>query len=289
MASRKVGSWLVAVVVLALAVVTLLWVRYLRVPTKIAYVSEEEGGISVVDLNTLKVIRRVHPKDVAPRGLGVSFDGKYLITANKDTADVAVFSTPRLPLVTRMYVGDNPEFIKLGPAGDRFFATFEPGSEGGPPGADDVDDDANEPPAQIASFHIGDWAPGPVSTAGKETEGLEFSPDGRQLLVANEAQNDIGVFDAATGAHVRDIDLKPYGIRPRGVKVSPLENGLRGDDGSFRNASDDGCKFQGPQVRSDRGKARWRGLRPSGQAHLRFSGSGTQAPSVLGRLPPTSR
>jgi YVTN family beta-propeller protein len=225
MSSRKTGRWLITVVVVVLAVMIFLWMRYLRVPTNVAYVSEEEGGISVIDLGTLQVIRRVHPEDLAPRGIGVSFDGKYLITSNKDTADVAVFSTPRLRLVRRLHIGDNPEFIKLDPAGDRLFATFEPGSEGGPPGADDDDDDANEPPAQIASFHIGDWVPGPVSTAGKETEGLEFSPDGKLMLVANEAQNNIGVFDEATGAHVRDIDLKPYGIRPRGVKVSPLETG----------------------------------------------------------------
>ena len=45
------------------------------------------------------------------------------------------------------------------------------------------------------------------------------------MMVANEAQNTIGVFDAATGAHIRDVDMKPYGIRPRGVKRSPLGNG----------------------------------------------------------------
>ena len=226
MSVRKNGVWVAAVVVVALAAGAFLWARYVRVPTNVAYVSEEDGGISVIDLNTLQVVRRVHPEDVAPRGIGVTFDGKYLVTSNKDTADIAVFSTPRLRLVTRMHIGDNPEFIKLDPAGDRLFATFEPGSKGGPPGAgDDDDDDANEPPAQIASFHIGDWAAGPVSTAGKETEGLEFSPDGKFLLVANEAQNNIGVFDEATGAHVRDIDLKAYGMRPRGVKVSPQGTG----------------------------------------------------------------
>jgi YVTN family beta-propeller protein len=41
------------------------------------------------------------------------------------------------------------------------------------------------------------------------------------MLVANESQETIGVFDEATGRHLRDIDLKRYGIRPRGVKVSP--------------------------------------------------------------------
>jgi YVTN family beta-propeller protein len=222
---RKIGSWLAAVVVIVLILAALLWTRYLRVPTNVAYVTEEEGWISVIDLTTLKVIRRVQPKDIAPRGLAVSVDGKYLITANKDTSDLAVFSTPRLQVVTRLHIGSNPEFIKLDPPGDRLFATFEPGSQAGPPGPDSDNDDANEPPAQIASFRMGDWTPGTVSTAGKETEGMEFSPDGKLMLVANEAQTNIGMFDAATGAHIRDFDLKPYGIRPRGIKLSPLHAG----------------------------------------------------------------
>jgi YVTN family beta-propeller protein len=45
------------------------------------------------------------------------------------------------------------------------------------------------------------------------------------LLVANEAQKTICVFDEATGTHVKDINLKPYGLRPRGVKVSPQGTG----------------------------------------------------------------
>jgi YVTN family beta-propeller protein len=224
MGSTRTGLWLAVVIVATLAVVTLLWAHYLGVPTNVAYVSEEEGGISVIDLSTLRVIRRVQPSDVAPRGLAVTFDGKYVITSNKNTGDVAVFSTPCLRLLRRMHIGDNPEFIKINPSGDRLFATFEPTSQGGPPGAPKAagdSDDENGPPAQIASFHVRDWAAGPVSTAGQETEGVEFSRDGKVMLVANESQETIGVFDEATGAHLRDIDLKAYGIRPRGVKVSP--------------------------------------------------------------------
>jgi YVTN family beta-propeller protein len=228
MGARENGLWLSAVVVAALLVGIFLLTRYLRVPANVAYVTEEEGGISVIDLSTLKVIRRVRPNNVAPRGLAVTFDGKYLITSNKDTSDVAVFSTPHLHLVKRIHIGHSPEFIKINPAGDRLFATFEPGTKSGPPkaaGTAGDSDDENEPPAQIASFQIGDWAPGPVSTAGKETEGIEFSRDGKLMLVANEAQDNIGVFEEATGAHLRDIDLKPFGIRPRGVKVSPQDSG----------------------------------------------------------------
>lgn len=48
------------------------WWRYVRTPTNVAYVIEEDGGFSVIDLNSLKVIRRVHRTDVSPRGLGVT-------------------------------------------------------------------------------------------------------------------------------------------------------------------------------------------------------------------------
>jgi YVTN family beta-propeller protein len=224
MSRWKNSLWFLAV---AFGTAAFVWARDVRVPTNIAYVTEEDGGISVIDLGTLKVIRRIQPADVQPRGIAVTFDGKYLITANKNTSDIAVFSTPRLRLVKRIHIGHSPEFIKVDSAGDRLFATFEPGSSGGPPGAPGAKDSADkqdEPPAQVASFRIGDWSPGPVATAGSETESLEFSPDGKYLLVANEAQDNLGIFAADTGILIRNVDLKPYGIRPRAIKVSPLGN-----------------------------------------------------------------
>jgi YVTN family beta-propeller protein len=218
--------WLLTVIIIAPAG-RILGTDSPKVPTNVAYVSEEDGGISEIDLSTLKVIRRVEPSDLSPRGLAVTFDGKYVITSNKNTSDGAVFSTPDLSLLRRIHIGQSPEFIKINPAGDRLFATFEPTSEGGPPGAPKAkndSDDENGPPAQIASFHLGDWVPGPTSTAGQETESIEFSRDGKLMLVANESQETIGVFDEATGRHLRDVDLKTFGIRPRGVKVSPQGN-----------------------------------------------------------------
>jgi YVTN family beta-propeller protein len=226
MRSRTICFWLSTVIIIAPAARTIA-TDSPKIPTNVAYVSEEEGGISVIDLSTLKVIRRVQPSDLAPRGLAVTFDGKYVITSNKDTSDAAIFSTPDLSLLRRIHIGESPEFIKINPAGDRLFATFEPSSEGGPPvgmKAGGSADDEHGPPAQIATFHIGDWAPGPVSTAGQETESIEFSPDRKLMLVANESQETIGVFDEATGRHLRDVDLKSYGIRPRGLKVSPQGN-----------------------------------------------------------------
>jgi YVTN family beta-propeller protein len=226
MSSGKVGAWFAVLVVIAGAAFVA-YTRYFRIPTNVAYVTEEDGGISIIDLDTLLVVRSVHPPDVAPRGLGLTFDGKYLVTADKDTADAAVIDTRRMKVVRKLHVGDNPEFVKLDPTGEWLFTSYEPGSTGGPPkeGAAEEEEDENEPPSEVVEFNTHDWARGLSFIAGKETEGLEFSPDGKLLIVANEAQDNLGVYDVATGRQMRNINLASYGKRPRGVKVSPLGNG----------------------------------------------------------------
>ncbi len=226
MSLRGKFLWAFAVFVIAIACVVV-YARFIRVPKNVAYVSEEDGGIVAIDLNSLRVLKRVHPKDTAPRGIGVTFDGKYLVTANKDTADASVLDTRGLRLIKKIPVGDNPEFVKLNPSGTSLFVSYEPGSSAGPPvesAAGDEDDDADEPPAQIMEFNVSDWSRVQSFVAGKETEGLEFSPDGKLLIVANEAQDTLGVYDVATGKLQREIQIGSYGKRPRGVKVSPQGN-----------------------------------------------------------------
>ncbi|MGD1211731.1 MAG: beta-propeller fold lactonase family protein [Candidatus Acidiferrales bacterium] len=220
----RFAGWLLLIVVLGCA--GLVYVRFFHIPTNVAYVTEEDGGISVIDLAKLEVVKRIHPPDIAPRGLGLTFDGKYLVTADKDTADAAVFDTRRMRLVRRLHVGDNPEFVKLNPSGTWLFTSYEPGSTAGPPKETAVgeEEDENEPPSQIVAFNTHDWSQGRSFTAGKETEGLEFSPDGKLLIVANERQDNLGVYEIESGKLLSNINLASYGKRPRGVKVSPQGN-----------------------------------------------------------------
>jgi YVTN family beta-propeller protein len=221
----KVVGWVVALILIAGAA-WFTYAHYFRIPTNVAYVTEEDDGISVIDLDTLEVVKRIHPQDVAPRGLGLTFDGKYLVTADKDTADAAVIDTRRMKVIRKLHVGDNPEFVKLDPSGDWLFTSYEPGSKAGPPQEDAAEEgsEESEPPSEVVEFNTHDWARGLSFIAGKETEGLEFSPDGKLLIVANEAQDNLGVYDVRTGQQVRNINLASYGKRPRGVKVSPLGN-----------------------------------------------------------------
>jgi DNA-binding beta-propeller fold protein YncE len=226
MSLRGKFLWAFALFVVVIASLVI-YMRFVHIPKNVAYVSEEDGGIVSIDLNSLKILKRVHPKDTAPRGIGLTFDGRYLITANKDTADASVIDTRGLRLSRKIPVGDNPEFVKLNPSGTSVFISYEPGSTAGPPvegPAGDEDDDADEPPAQIMEFNTADWSRVQSFVAGKETEGLEFSPDGKTLIVANEAQDSLGIYDVASGKLQREINVGSYGKRPRGVKVSPQGN-----------------------------------------------------------------
>lgn len=222
MSAGKTVGWLAALLVVAAAVG---YVRHVRIPTNVAYVSEQDDGISVIDLGTMKVIRRVHPNNVAPRGIDITHDGKYVIVADKDTADASVFDTRGMRLVKRFHVGDNPEFVKLNPGGDELFTSYEARSKSELPTGGGGDHDLNEPLSHVVKCHVPDWTQELDFVTGTETEGLEFSRDGKYLLVANEAQNTIGIHDAHAGTLVRTIDLRPYGQRPRGVKASPDGSG----------------------------------------------------------------
>ena len=62
-------------------------------PRPVAYVSNQEGGVTVIDLERLEKARDIEVGGRGPRGIGITDDGKYLVTANKDTADVSIIDT----------------------------------------------------------------------------------------------------------------------------------------------------------------------------------------------------
>jgi len=200
------------------------------VPRNVAYVSNEQDGVSVIDLTRLEVIREVPVGGTGPRGIVVTADGRYVLTANKQTADVSVLDTRTWTVVTRVPIGTNPEFLKLHPSGQWVFTSHEPGAEGGPPKAAGDAEEREEkeeagpaalPPSRVVAIAVGDWKVGRAFLAGVETEGIAFSPDGRRLVVTNEGEDAVSAYDVETGRLLRRTDLSPYGVRPRGVKPSP--------------------------------------------------------------------
>lgn len=194
----------------------------------VAYVSNQDGGVTVIDLDTMDTTGTIDIQAKGPRGIGVTADGKLLITANKDDGNISVVDTATGQLVKHIEVGKNPEFVRV--LGDKVFVSTEPSSKGGPPPKpgdvvkeDDDDDEAKEP-ARIAIVDLKLGKKVREIVGGPETEGIEFSKDGKKLIITNEADNTITVHSLKTGKLLKTISTKKYGDRPRGIKVSPDGN-----------------------------------------------------------------
>lgn len=193
-----------------------------------AYVSNQNGGVSVIDLNTLKSIGNIDVKADGPRGLGVSDDGKLLVVATRDNGSVSVIDTATNEVINQIKVGQNPEFVRI--KGDYAFVSYEPSAKGGPPpvpgsaealAAEKEDDDDDKEPARIGIIDLKLGKKIREITGGPETEGIEFSKDGKQLVITNEADNTVTVHNIKTGKLLKTIKTQKYGDRPRGIKVSP--------------------------------------------------------------------
>ncbi|EKE17973.1 MAG: hypothetical protein ACD_10C00187G0001 [uncultured bacterium] len=189
----------------------------------VAYLSNQNGGIAVLDLATLELVGSLEVGAKGPRGLGVTADGKYLVTANKDDANISIIDLATHKLFKQVKIGKNPEFVRV--LGGRAYVTYEPSSKGGPPpkGGEVVreDDDDDKVPARIAIVDIKKGKVLKEITSGPETEGIEFSPDGKKMIVTNEADNTITVHDLKSGKLLKTVPTTEFGDRPRGIKVSP--------------------------------------------------------------------
>ena len=197
-----------------------------------AYVTSQDGGVTMIDLNTMETAGTIDVKGEGPRGLGITDDGKFLIVATRENGSISVIDTATNEVVKQIPVGKNPEFVRV--KGNLAFVSYEPSAKAGPPPApgsdaakeaDKADDDKG--PKELARIGIIDLKKGKKIReiiGGPETEGVEFSKDGKLLVITNEADNTITVHNIKTGKLIKTIKTHEYGDRPRGIKVSPDGN-----------------------------------------------------------------
>lgn len=191
----------------------------------IAYVSNQEGGITVIDLNTMQTVREIDSKGGTPRGIGITPDGKTLIVANKDEGNISIINAETGELIQFVDIGVNPEFVRV--VGQTAYVSFEPSSKGGPPPKPgevveaEEDDDEPEEPARIAIVDIQQGKKLMEIVGGPETEGIEFSHDGSKLIITNEEDDTVTVHDIKTGELVKTVSTEEIGKRPRGIKAAP--------------------------------------------------------------------
>ena len=186
----------------------------------VAYVTNQKDGVNVIDLDAMSVEKTIDMDHDGPRGLAITPDGKFLLTANQKTGDVAVIDTDTLKVVRRIPVGKNPEFMRILPDGSKAFVTYEPSSTG-KPGKEDDDDSGPQLPGEVAVIDLKDWKVVESIVGAPETEGIEFAPDDRHVAITNEGNDTITVYDFVDHKLSKTVDLHPYGLRPRGIKLSP--------------------------------------------------------------------
>ncbi len=193
-----------------------------------AYVSNQDGSVSIIDLNTMTSTADIDVKAEGPRGLAISEDGKLLVVATRENGSISIIDTATNEVTKQIPVGKNPEFVRV--RGNFAFVSYEPSAKGGPPPApgsaaakeaekDDKDDDKEPARIGIVDLKLGKKVREIIG--GPETEGIEFSQDGKQLVITNEADNTVTVHSMKTGKLLKTIKTHEYGDRPRGVKVSP--------------------------------------------------------------------
>jgi YVTN family beta-propeller protein len=190
----------------------------------VAYVSNQDGGVTVIDLATMETKGSLDIEAKGPRGIGITADGKWLVTANRDDGNISVIDTTTGKVAKHIAIGKNPEFVRV--KGDMAYVSYEPDSKGGPPPkpgspAAKEEDDDDKTPAKISVVDLKQGKVVHEVTGGPETEGIEFSKDGKKLVVTNEADNSITVHDIKSGKLLKTISTTKFGERPRGIKVSP--------------------------------------------------------------------
>ncbi len=192
----------------------------------VAYITSQDAGVSVIDLATMQVVKQIDVKAKGPRGLGITDDGKKLIVATRENESISVIDTATGEVTSQILVGKNPEFVRVN--GNFAYISSEPSAKAGPPpkpGEEDKDDDDEEKiPAKIAVVDLTEGKKIREITGGPETEGIEFSADGKNLVITNEADNTVTVHDIASGELLKTIKTHEHGDRPRGIKASPDGN-----------------------------------------------------------------
>jgi len=174
------------------------------------YVSEQNAGVVTLNGSNFARTGEIDIGGQSPRGIAVTHDGKFLLTGNQATGDLSVIDRATGKLLTRIPIGPSTEMVRA--QGDTAYVTFEPPTDKG----------------GLAHVAIVDLIKRQVTASvpsGHETEGLEFSADGKTLLVANEGDDTVSLYNLPAGTAVGKISTSAYGTRPRGIKRSP--------DGSF--------------------------------------------------------
>ena len=175
------------------------------------YVADNGNGTaSVVDTATRTVSGTV-ATGPNPFTVGLSGDGRTAYVSNWGTDTVSVLDAATLTSRATLTVGSHPTAIDRNPVTGEIYVAVT-----------DADRIAVVDPGADAVSRDIDLAPYRNAPVGTSPSGLDVSPDGRTLYVANAGNNDVAVVTLAGGRHRTDrvAGLIPTGWYPTTVTAT---------------------------------------------------------------------
>jgi YVTN family beta-propeller protein len=157
-----------------------------------AYIGDSKGmknTISVVDVETRTIVEAFNIKPhIMPHGFALSRDGSKLYVTSAPSRSVLELQTSQPMKITHTFrfFSDSVENVALSPDDGLLFATSS--------------FDGN---VQVMELTKGEYERSIIS--GDGSEGLEVTPDGKELWVANRVAQTISVIDVATRKRVHTM------------------------------------------------------------------------------------
>jgi len=172
------------------------------------YVSNyRSDSISVIDTGTNSVINTV-VVGRSPYGVAINSSGTRVYVANRDSDNVSVIDTSTNTVIATVTTGTGEIFslwgIAINPSGKYIYVTKHKQSDTSANSVSVIDTMTNSVVDTVA--------------VGNGSEGLEVSPDGTHVYVANPYSDNISVIDTSNNKVVSTIAVGHY---PKDVAISP--------------------------------------------------------------------
>lgn len=146
------------------------------------------GGISVIDLDKMEVIKTVQTGS-RPNYAVFGADSKRLYVANAGPGTVSEIDTANWSVVRELTVGKEPEHLVLSPDNTPLYA-------------------ANVGEGTVSAVELSSGKVVRTFPVGKEPHGIALSGDGRWLFVSNKGSGTLTRIDVADG-EAKTVDLQP--------------------------------------------------------------------------------
>jgi YVTN family beta-propeller protein len=149
--------------------------------------NEKEGGVTVIDPATLKVVARI-PTGAGEHDIVVSSDSRFAFVSNRESESVSVVDVQKLEKVNDLKVGPGPASMAVSELSKAIYAASE--TDGS---VTVIDEQSRQIIARMTT------KPGARS--------IRFAPGGRYGFVLNTKESTVSIFDAASNRMLHEVKV----------------------------------------------------------------------------------